>query len=164
MRAVWVSHDIRWWACTVRHAFSKSTPDDAPRRDTPRTWAPRKRPTDSVNSARYRPIPVWPFFFGGVRTLFAPAPQITVRGPFEARHGGLKFLIDVDEGRRHGHALADAEGTPVRLAIVVVRVLTQDHHADLLERAHATPRVDVFGCGPTAGAGQVDMGSDVVAT
>ena len=55
----------------------------------------------------------------------------------------VQLLEDVGERGRRLHARADREGEPVRLAVAVVRVLTEQQHRYLVERREAKGVEDV---------------------
>lgn len=58
-----------------------------------------------------------------------PRLEVAVLGRDEARHVGGELLVHVLQRRRRRDALAHGEAEAVRLVVVVVRVLAEDHHA-----------------------------------
>ena len=65
-----------------------------------------------------------------------PGPGLEVVGPAHPdAQVALYFLIDVHERGGSGHAVGHREAQAHRLAWIMIRVLTQDNHFDILHRS-----------------------------
>lgn len=56
---------------------------------------------------------------------------------------GSELLVNVPQARGEGAEVAgDREGQSHGLPVIVVRILSEDHHFDLVDRAVSGPRID----------------------
>ena len=78
--------------------------------------------------------------------LFGPLGKIA-RAWQGAAQLVVQFFEDIYERRGHGHALLHRKAQPVRLPLVVVGVLPQDHRLHLRERGQLEAVVDVVHVG-----------------
>lgn len=72
-----------------------------------------------------------------------PRLQVAVLGRDEARYVGGELLVHVLQRGRRRDALAHGEAEAVRLVVVVVRVLAEDHHAHRVQRREVERIEDV---------------------
>lgn len=88
---------------------------------------------------------------GGVEqqdSLFRPTGEVARCG-YRLAEVAIEFLVDIIQRRRYRNPLADGEAEPLRLSEFVVRVLPDDNHANLVERADVEGTEYLCGRGET---------------